>query len=245
MVSVQQRMWTETANLSDRRDTISGMKSDAAQTSQSYDALVAEYVTYLNAQWYESGDHPYSDYTILDVREPTITEIYRQNWWNRKKGHAVPNTIPVTRQMSAAQRLLYECERKAKHLTLSDGPILAQVQQAHVRLVEYAEVINTSHIGVDHRDTTVEHRETIHLTASIAAIVKMLEQRENVLHNLDAASLRRTAAALAADLEAARRHLSMDNFERQLAQADTPADTRAVVRRSPATAWLHKTRAAR
>lgn len=171
------------------------------------------------AQLAYDTDSDYHWTSVRDRRTPPRLVEQRVSRWTRKTETVEEwDLITCTGSTCRAVVLLRECKGVLPRLNLPlDSPIPAQVDAAYVRVLDLAATIAARGGRTYRAAKSVEHAQIVALASQVAVVVHLAKEREAIVHSIDAESLARTAAALNADLHAARQLLAADPIDRALA----------------------------
>lgn len=187
----------------------------ADTSTREYHELVADYRRSMGSGadkflWRTARDTRYTEPqpVIIDrrFRKPTTSHKWRQ--------------VRLTDTMHDAYCLLVKRQQIVTRLTLpADSPIPGQVDAALRRFCGLAEALAARRTSPYDAHQLPEHAQAVELASQIAALVDLAERREAVISHVDTESLRRTAQALATDLNTARSFLAADPIDRELTTA--------------------------
>lgn len=189
-----------------------------------YDRLVADFVATIMSQPVTHGSayYGYSGAMVEDKdwRKEPFTRIERSGFMDmRRTPVTVQPTVSTTFSFVCALKMLERCLDTVGALSLPpESPIRDQVTRTMNKLCELSEVLSMSHKTQENARGNPLHKQGVEMAAQVLAVVHLAKAREDVLHAIDPATIRRTAQALTQDLAAAREHLThSDPFDREMA----------------------------
>lgn len=160
-------------------------------------------------QWCRSSGWP------TPTGYPPDGKVTHRTWWGKTEARW-KTVILLNSELTDAVRAVESAVAKGH-----DHPMIGQLEAGLAEVWRLAKLASTE---IEYRQSsTVAGQDLLTLAASLMALFDLGEERKLVLASIDPASLARTAAALEADLDAARSFLQTDRIDRELASSPAPA----------------------
>lgn len=175
------------------------------RTNRAYERTIADYDTSVaqhRAQWplvhYDQGDWGY--HSLYDPDQPTAV-AYRPHWYSLRATATryEPTRRLVDAQLSEAHQFLTRARARVAASDLpSDHPLPDQIDHVVSRFYGLARITAAYNLPNARPCYTdgVERARALFLAAQVSALADLVEERETIITDVDAAALRATATRL-------------------------------------------------
>lgn len=169
------------------------------RTLGDYDALVAQHRVRWPLVHYRQDDWGY--HSLCDPEQPTPV-AYRPHWYSLSASAVrhEPTRLRVDPQTSEAHQFLKHARSRIAGSGLAtDHPLADQIDHALSRFYGLARITSAYNLTGQRPCYTdgVERAHALFLAAQVGALADLVEERETIITDVDAAALRATATRLA------------------------------------------------